>query len=87
MAPPLETGVGAGLTLSQCVEGTDGGGVGGDADLLLRHGALNVHRQSAVYVGIQVVHHSGGERHVHETSFAVVASGWQGILIGTKSEN
>lgn len=52
MAPLLETVVVAGLTLSQCVEGADGGGVGGDADLLLSHGALNVHCQGTVYVGV-----------------------------------
>lgn len=80
MALPLETGVVVGLTLSQCVEGTDGGRVGGDADLLLGHGALNVHCQGAVYFGIQVVHHTGGERHIHETPFAVVAAGRQGIM-------
>lgn len=54
-----------GLTLSQRVEGSDGGGVCGDADLFLRHGALYIHRQSAVYVRVQVIHHSRGERHVH----------------------
>lgn len=79
MALLLETGVIAGLTLSQSVEGTDGGGIGGNADLLLSHGALNVHGQGAVYVGVQVVYHSGGKRHIHETSFTVVAAGKQKI--------
>jgi len=63
----------AGLTLSQSVEGAVGGGVGGDADLLLRHGAFDVHRQGAVHVRVQVVHHSGRERDVHQPSFTVVA--------------
>lgn len=53
------------LTLSQRVEGTDGRGICGDADFFLRHGALDIHRQRAVYVCVQVVHHSGRERHIH----------------------
>lgn len=87
MARLLEMGDVAGLTLSQRVEGPDGGGVGGDADLLFSHGALNVHCQGAVYVGVQVVHHSGGERHIHETSFAVIAAGRQGVQSRTEAEN
>lgn len=54
-----------GLTLSQSVEGTDGGGVRGDADFLLCHGALDVHCQSAVDVCVQIIHHSSGKRHIH----------------------
>lgn len=54
-----------GLTLSQSVEGTNGWGIRGDADFLLRHGAFNVHRQSAVYVCVQIIHHSSRERHIH----------------------
>ena len=54
-----------GLTLSQSVEGTNGWGIRGDADFLLCQGAFNVHRQSAVYVCVQVIYHSSGERHIH----------------------
>lgn len=61
------------LTLGQSVKGTDGGGVGGDTNLLLRHGALHVHHQGAVNVCVQVVHHSGGECHIHQPSFTVIA--------------
>lgn len=61
-------------TLGQRVEGPDGGGVGGDADLLLGHGALDVHGERAVDVRVQVVHHAGGERDVHQASFTVVAA-------------
>lgn len=54
-----------GLTLSQSVEGTNGWGIRGDADFLLCQGAFDVHCQSAVYVCVQVIHHSSGERHIH----------------------
>lgn len=54
-----------GLTLRQSVEGTNGRGIRGNADFFLCHGALDVHGQSAVYVCVQVIHHSSGERHIH----------------------
>lgn len=53
------------LTLSQCIEGTNGGGIGGNANFLFSQGALNVHGQGPVDVCVHVVHCSGGERHVH----------------------
>lgn len=61
------------LTLSQSVEDAIGRGVGGDADFLLRQGAFDIHRQSAVDVRVQVIHHASRERHIHEPTFAVIA--------------
>lgn len=51
----------------------DAGGVGGDADFLVAEGALDVHCKSAVDVCVKVVHHAGGEGHVHKATLAVVA--------------
>lgn len=74
------------LTLDHGVEGVDGGQVGGDADVLVSAGRLQVHGDGPVHVAVEVGDHSRGEGDVGQAAFAVVAADRGGEGLGVKSE-